>query len=88
MRILAVGDMHIKLSSMDLLRKARNSLRVLVKESKPDYLVLMGDQLDGHNVIQLSCLNTLAKILEELVLLTKTINAGRKSRHAQQQTVL
>lgn len=73
MKIIAVGDMHIKCRYLDLLRRARDSLCEEVRRCNPQYVVLLGDQLDGHDVIDLSCLYALTKMLKDLTALTRVI---------------
>ncbi len=69
MKILAVGDMHIKSNTLSVMERARDSIVSLVSRERPDYVVLLGDQLDGHDQLQLSCLSCLSHLVESL---TKT----------------
>lgn len=57
MKVLVVGDMHIKTNTMDVMSKARDN---------PNYIILMGDQLDGHEMLKLTCLATLTALVENL----------------------
>lgn len=67
MKVLAVGDMHIKSSTREIMATARESLVKLAVTSLPDYIILLGDQLDGHSIMKLSCVSALTTLIEALV---------------------
>lgn len=58
--------MHIKSKTLNIMTSAREGLLELAESTNPDYIVLLGDQLDGHDVLKLSCLHTLTLLVESL----------------------
>lgn len=73
MKILALGDMHIKPKTMLILGKAMECLIQLVETVRPDYVVLLGDQLDGHEQLNLSCLHALTTLVGRLLETTRVL---------------
>lgn len=73
MRVLVVGDMHIKTSTLGTLEEAYQDLVDACINACPEYVVLLGDQLDGHGVVQTQCLEALTKLLESISKHSKVI---------------
>ncbi len=58
--------MHLKPRSLHMMQKGRKSLVQLARSASPDYTILMGDQLDSHEIVKVSCLHALTSLVEEL----------------------
>lgn len=73
MKILAVGDMHLKATSLAHYAPARIELVRLCTQVQPDYIVLLGDQLDGHTTQHTTCVVTITGVLEDLASIARVI---------------
>lgn len=67
MKVLAVGDIHLKSKSLEMHKDAIKGLLALVKTVEPDYVVMLGDQLDGFENIKLTCIHVLSTLLTTIV---------------------
>jgi len=65
-KVLTIGDVHIKVNnipeSLDMIER----LVKLAKEKKPDFIVCLGDVLDRHSMIHVQCLMTAEKMTQKL----------------------
>lgn len=52
MRVLFIGDCHIKINRFDLGLRFLNWLNQLIEEQKPDLVVNLGDFFDTHSVVR------------------------------------
>lgn len=64
-RILAVGDIHIKLDNLLDIQYLTTHLLSLLDTHHPDYLVLLGDILHTHERIHTNCLNAAASLFKQ-----------------------
>ena len=67
MKVLLIGDIHIKINKLDLSLKFLSWLNKLIRETKPDIVVNLGDSLDNHAVIRSEALNELMKHIFTIV---------------------
>lgn len=73
MKVLVIGDMHLKVQTMGTMVEARESILNLTRELKPDYVALIGDQLDGHDTLKLACLAVPTEFVTSLAEYAKVI---------------
>lgn len=59
LKIIAIGDLHIKEKTCALLQPMYDELVDIVRKNIPDYVFFMGDQLDGHDKVSVICLKHL-----------------------------
>jgi DNA repair exonuclease SbcCD nuclease subunit len=64
--VLCIGDPHIKTNNMLDSEIMIEKLVALCKERRPDFIVCMGDVLDRHSNIHVSCLMMAEKMVEQL----------------------
>lgn len=64
--VLCIGDPHIKVNNMLDSEMMIEKLELLVRERKPDFVVCMGDVLDRHSNIHVSCLMMAENMVEKL----------------------
>ncbi len=64
--VLCIGDPHIKVNNMIESEMMIEKLEILVRQRKPDFVVCMGDVLDRHSNIHVSCLMMAEKMVEKL----------------------
>jgi DNA repair exonuclease SbcCD nuclease subunit len=64
--VLCIGDPHIKVNNMVDSETMIEKLEILAKERRPDFIVCMGDVLDRHSNIHVSCLMMAEKMVERL----------------------
>ena len=72
MKVLCIGDIHVKVSNVPEIDEMTDKLINLTKERRPDFIVIMGDVLDRHATIHVSCLMRAEKIVLELSKLAPT----------------
>ena len=70
-KLIAIGDIHIRLNTLEKTREMTTKLVSLVKETEPDFVVLLGDLLHTHNVVDTPCLNHAYDLVEKLRNITK-----------------
>lgn len=56
MKVLTIGDVHIKVNNVPEIDQMTSKLVELVQKVKPDFVILLGDVLDRHSTIHVSCL--------------------------------
>lgn len=61
MKVLFIGDPHLKINRFDLATSFLNWLNKLIEEQKPDLVVNLGDTFDTHAVIRSEVLNEFMK---------------------------
>lgn len=66
MKVLCIGDIHIKVSNVPEIDEMTVKLVKLVEERRPDFIVLLGDILDRHATINVFCLMRAEKIILSL----------------------
>ena len=66
MKVLCIGDIHIKVSNVPEIDEMTNKLVKLAQERKPNFIVLLGDILDRHATINVFCLMRAEKIVLSL----------------------
>lgn len=65
MKILAIGDIHIKLDNLLEIQYFTDHLLSLISLHSPDVLVLLGDILHTHERIHTNCLNQAADLFKK-----------------------
>jgi len=65
-KILAIGDIHIRLKTLGKTREMTEKVVSVVDEQKPDIVVLLGDLLHTHNVVDTPCLNHAYDLIDKL----------------------
>lgn len=63
MKVLCIGDIHIKVSNVPEIDEMTNKLVELATVRKPNFIVLLGDVLDRHATINVYCLMRAEKIV-------------------------
>jgi len=66
MKVLCIGDPHIKVDNISETEEMIEKIKKVYLEKKPDLIVCMGDMLDRHSTVHVSCLMTAEKMVEEL----------------------
>lgn len=66
MKVLTIGDVHIKVNNVPEIDEMTNKLIELTKKEQPDFVVLLGDVLDRHSTIHVSCLMRAEKLVLSL----------------------
>ena len=69
-KIIVIGDTHVKSSSLDVVDNYISQIVKYVKEKDPDFVVLLGDTLDTHNIANEECFNKVFKLINEISELT------------------
>jgi DNA repair exonuclease SbcCD nuclease subunit len=72
MRIIVIGDPHIKLSNFQEFDNFVEKLIKLIERKKPDIIVVLGDVLDNHERIHALELNKAHEFIKKLMEFTKT----------------
>jgi DNA repair exonuclease SbcCD nuclease subunit len=63
MKVIVIGDIHIKRKNHERSVLLVNHIIQTVKERRPDFVVLLGDVLDGADIVHSECLLLLTKLL-------------------------
>ena len=66
MKILSIGDVHIRLNNLVLTDVLISRLNTICIEKKPDIIVLLGDILHDHARLHTSCLNKALLLISTL----------------------
>lgn len=66
MQVLCVGDIHVKVSNVPEIDQLKAKLNSLAEKLQPRFIVLLGDILDRHATIHVSCLMRAEAIVYEL----------------------
>lgn len=69
-KIIIVGDPHFKVNNVAQTKAMGERIVEIVKEVKPDFVVIMGDTLDRHSAIHVDPLDNCRDFLEKLSLLS------------------
>jgi DNA repair exonuclease SbcCD nuclease subunit len=65
-KVLCIGDPHIKVNNMLESQEMLEKLVEITQEKKPDFIVCLGDVLDRHSNIHVSCLMMAEKMVDKL----------------------
>ena len=65
-KVLCIGDPHIKVNNMLESEQMLEKLIEITNEKKPDFIVCLGDVLDRHSNIHVSCLMMAEKMVDKL----------------------
>ena len=65
-KVLCIGDPHIKVTNMVESEQMLEKLIEITNEKKPDFIVCLGDVLDRHSNIHVSCLMMAEKMVDKL----------------------
>ena len=65
-KVLCIGDPHIKVNNMVESEQMLEKLIEITNEKKPDFIVCLGDVLDRHSNIHVSCLMMAEKMVDKL----------------------
>lgn len=57
MKVIAIGDIHIKEDALPDINELEKKVCELIKKENPDFVVIMGDILNDHERIHTVCLN-------------------------------
>lgn len=71
MRVLIVGDIHVKTNNLDQIDKLQQTILEKVNELTPDFVVFLGDVLDYHEKIITPCLNKACDLIKSVSSLCK-----------------
>lgn len=71
MRVLTVGDIHVKTNNLDQIEKLQQIIIEKVNELKPEFVVFLGDVLDYHEKIITPCLNKACNLIKAVSSLCK-----------------
>lgn len=64
---LCIGDLHIKLSSIEIVRKVKSEILKIIEKIKPDYIVLLGDMHDTFEKVHLQSWNEIVFFIKDLL---------------------
>ena len=65
-KVLCIGDPHIKVNNMVESEQMLEKLIEITNAKKPDFIVCLGDVLDRHSNIHVSCLMMAEKMVDKL----------------------
>lgn len=65
-KIMCIGDLHVKGNNLEEFGIFEKLLYELVTTEKPEMIVILGDTLDKHAVVDTFCLNTVVQFLDNL----------------------
>lgn len=65
-KILFIGDPHLKITKFDISCKFLNWIGEVVKTTRPDYVINLGDSFDTHSVIRSEILGEFKKHIEQI----------------------
>ena len=71
LKIICIGDLHIKISNMSRAKEMTSRIIETVKDIKPDFVVVMGDTLDRFNDVKTEALTLAIDFLSELHKISK-----------------
>ena len=66
MKFLAIGDVHIKNSTIDIAYALLQEIIKSIKEYKPDYTVILGDLADTHGIMHLQAWNAILDFIKQI----------------------
>lgn len=65
-KCLCIGDPHFKVRNLNVLEEYCHKIYSLVKEHSPDFIVVMGDLLDTHEIVHTIVFNNAVKFIATL----------------------
>lgn len=71
MKVLIIGDIHIKTNNLDQISKLQQVIIDKINDLNPDFVVFLGDVLDYHEKIITPCLNKACELIKEVSTLCK-----------------
>ena len=74
-KALTIGDCHCKLSNIEEVLDVSNKSSKIIKDEKPNIVILLGDLTDGHEKIHLDSLNSVSKFLDIITESSLSVNA-------------
>lgn len=74
-RVLAVGDIHVRLSTLDVTQMLTERLVETIEKTKPDLIVLLGDLLNDFSRMHLQSVAALTRMLSRIAGAGKRVNA-------------
>ncbi|MEM4379163.1 MAG: metallophosphoesterase [Thermoplasmatales archaeon] len=63
---LCIGDLHIKLSNIDIIRQVKKELIKVIQKKSPNYVVLLGDMHDSFEKIHMQVWNEIIDFINDL----------------------
>jgi DNA repair exonuclease SbcCD nuclease subunit len=70
--VIAIGDQHFKVSNIKEVNLFIEKITFLIKEKKPDFVVLLGDLLDTHERLHITPLNKAYELIDNIRKICKT----------------
>lgn len=67
MKVLCIGDVHIKISNIPETDEMSKKLVELANKTSPNFIVLLGDVLDRHATINVHCLMRAETLIHSLL---------------------
>lgn len=67
MKLLAIGDVHIMEKNLMIANDMMDRIINVIKEQKPDVVVLLGDILDEHENVHIESLNTATELIGKIL---------------------
>lgn len=72
MKVLCVGDPHVKVNNIPEVNLFIERLTELAKTQNPDLIILLGDQLDTHERLHSTPLNKICELVDNMRKIVKT----------------
>ena len=72
LKVIVIGDQHFKIDNVQEVDIFISKITSLIKEKKPDFIVLLGDLLDTHERIHSVPLNRAYKFIDNMRNISKT----------------
>ena len=69
---IIIGDQHFKINNIPEVDEYINKIEIIVKNKKPDFIVLLGDMLDQHEKIHTVPLNKAFEFIDKMRNIAKT----------------
>jgi metallophosphoesterase superfamily enzyme len=63
MKILIVADLHIRKNHLAAGIRLVNAIRTVIEETTPEFVIFLGDLLDTHATVNVSCFNIISDLL-------------------------
>jgi DNA repair exonuclease SbcCD nuclease subunit len=67
MKILAIGDLHCKVSTIFRFDEAANKIEQSIIQTSPDLIVILGDIANDHEKIHATCMNRIRGFFDKLL---------------------
>jgi DNA repair exonuclease SbcCD nuclease subunit len=64
---LCIGDLHIKISSIETVRKVKEEIIKVIYNKKPDYIVILGDMQDTFEKVHLQAWNEIVSFIKDII---------------------